>query len=114
MQAVAEFRQTAFSVWQYAAISRSNSLVRGPVVIHPERIVLQFVSQAKRNMLILLIMLRVSCIMVQVQYVMRHRRTDVRWRKWDIMQFHSERMIVELVNNGPGKGRIYLFIPPLA
>ena len=37
MQAVAEFRQTAFSVWQYAAISRSNSLVRGPVVIHPER-----------------------------------------------------------------------------
>ena len=45
---------------------------------------------------------------------LRLRRTDVRWRKWDIMQFHSERMIVELVNNGPGKGRIYLFIPPLA
>ena len=34
--AVAEFRQTAFSVWHNSAISFSNCFVFGPVVIHPD------------------------------------------------------------------------------
>ena len=38
MAAVAEFRATALCVWQQSAMSRSNSFVFGPVVIHPERI----------------------------------------------------------------------------
>ena len=36
--AVAEFRQTVLSVCTYAEISCSSFFVRGPVVIHPERI----------------------------------------------------------------------------
>jgi hypothetical protein len=36
MQDVAEFKQTALFVLQYLAIFFSKSLVRGPVVIHPD------------------------------------------------------------------------------
>ena len=35
--AVAELRQTTLLVWQYSASFFSNALVRGPVVIQPER-----------------------------------------------------------------------------
>ena len=35
--AVAEFRHTSFATWQYSASSFSSCLVRGPVVIQPDR-----------------------------------------------------------------------------